>query len=100
MNKQKKYNKIIDERYSLSEKQGAGFIKSEAWEYEGKVVRYNIVYINLAKYPYDNGRIIGYDNAHNLHHKHYLGDIYPVDDFVSYEELVERFKRDLKEFMK
>lgn len=100
MNKQKKYNKIIDERYSLPENQGGGFIKSEAWEYEGKIVKYNIAYINLAKYPHDNGRVFGYDNAHNLHHKHYLGDIYPIDNFVSYEELVERFKQDLREFIK
>ncbi len=48
----------------------------------------------------DNGRVLGYDNAHNFHHKHYFGEISEVDDFTSYQDLVERFERELKEFIK
>ena len=48
----------------------------------------------------DNGRVIGYDNTHNFHHKHYLGEISEVCDFVSYENLLERFEKEIKEFIK
>ena len=98
-NRQKKYTKVIDERFYVPEKLGGGLIKFEAWEYQNQIVKYNMAYINKKQYQGDNGRVIGYDNTHNYHHKHYLGDIYEVDDFVSYEELVERFQQDLKEFL-
>lgn len=94
------YIKVIDERYSLSKKRGGGIIKIEAWEdVSGIVVKYNIAYINHALYQGDNGRVLGYDNAHDYHHKHELGIIYPIDDFVSYENIVERFEAELKEYL-
>jgi hypothetical protein len=43
---------------------------------------------------------MGYDNSHNFHHKHYFGQITQLDDFVNYQELVNRFRDDLKEFLK
>ncbi len=58
-----------------------------------------MVYINIKVCQLDNGCVIGYDNAHNYHHKHYLGDIYEVDDFTDYGELVDRFQQELKEFI-
>ena len=51
-------------------------------------------------YQEDNGRVIGYDNAHDYHHKHLFGEIYPVEDFVSYEEIIERFEKEVKENIK
>lgn len=41
-----------------------------------------------------------YDNAHDYHHRHYKGEIYPVNDFVSYEDIVSRFSEELMEFIK
>ncbi len=78
---------------------GGGMIKFEAWEYKDKIVKYNMVYINREIFPNDNGRVMGYDNSHNFHHKHYFGKIYELDDFISYQELVQRFKNDIKEFI-
>jgi hypothetical protein len=37
------------------------------------VTRYNLAYINHATCHVDNGRVLGFDNAHELHHKHYMG---------------------------
>jgi hypothetical protein len=48
----------------------------------------------------DNGRVLGYDNAHDYHHRHYFGNISPVDDFVSYEDIIERFESEIKEYIK
>jgi hypothetical protein len=32
--------------------------------------------------------------------KNYFGQITELNDFINYQELVERFKNDLKEFLK
>jgi len=96
----KKYIKIIDEKYIVPMKNGGGIIKFEAWEYRGEIVKYSMAYINKDIFPNDNGRVIGYDNSHNFHHKHYFGEIYEVDDFINYQDLVSRFKSEIKEFIK
>jgi hypothetical protein len=100
MAKKKNYTKVIDEQFIVPYKQGGGIIKFEAWEYENKIVKYNMAYINKSVFPNDNGRVIGYDNSHNFHHKHYFGQIIELNDFVNYQELVKRFRDDLKEFLK
>lgn len=99
MAKEKKYIKVIDERFIVSEDQGGGLIKFEAWENDGQIIKYGMAYINLLIFSGDNGRVVGYDNAHDYHHKHYFGEIYEVTDFINYQELVKRFKNDLKEFL-
>ena len=99
MSKKKQYSKVIDERFIVPLQNGGGMIKFEAWEYKDKIVKYNMVYINREIFPNDNGRVMGYDNSHNFHHKHYFGKIYELDDFISYQELVQRFKNDIKEFI-
>lgn len=92
--------KVVDERYTLPKSKGGGTIKIEAWENsEGLVVKYNITYINYQVYQKDNGRVLGYDNAHNYHHKHFFGEISPVEDFTSYEDLLQRFEEEIKEYI-
>jgi len=98
--KKKNYVKVIDEQFIVPIENGGGIIKFEAWEYEDKIVKYNMAYINKTIYPNDNGRVTGYDNSHNFHHKHYFGEITELDDFLNYQELVKRFRSDLKEFIK
>jgi len=95
----KKYNKIVDEKFIIPTEKGGGIIKFEAWEYKDKIVKYNMAYINKNIFSGDNGRVIGYDNAHNYHHKHYFGEIIEIDDFISYYDLVLRFKKEVKEFI-
>jgi len=66
--------KIIDESFTLSRKRGNGILRREVWvDEEGHVVRYNLAYINHALYAGDHGRVLGYDNAHGHHHRHYFG---------------------------
>lgn len=59
-----------------------------------------MAYINHRLYQQDNGRVIGYDNAHNYHHRHYFGEVKPVDDFISYEDILERFENEIREYIK
>ncbi len=62
-------------------------------DHTGKVVRYNLAYINYTLYSGDNGWVIGYDNAHGYHHRHHMGGIEPVDS-SSVEDIEARFEQD------
>jgi len=56
------------ERFELKPKSGGGLLNCEVWGYKenGKTVitRYNLTYINHAIHRRDNGRVLGFDNAH------------------------------------
>lgn len=95
------YVKVVDERYTLPVKRGGGIIKIEAWEdTDGKLIKYSIAYINHSLNLEDNGRVIGYDNAHGYHHKHLFGEISPVNNFINYETTIEQFEREIREYIK
>jgi len=86
--------KIVNETHKISIKRGNGQLRREIWvDKSGKVTRYNLAYINDALFQGDNGRVVGYDNAHDGHHRHWFGTIEPVD-WVSFENIEERFERD------
>ena len=57
------------------------------------MVRYNLAYINHTVFQGDNGRVVGYDNAHGSHHRHFMGMVEPVE-FKSFEDIEERFQAD------
>ena len=85
------------ERFELKSKSGGGLLSYEVWGYvvKGKtiVTRYNLAYINHAIYSSDNGRVLGFDNAHDYHHRHFMGKVEKVE-FISYEATMERFQRE------
>jgi hypothetical protein len=86
--------KVSDDSWSLSSKNGNGVLRREVWEDEkGRVVRYNLAYINHRIFQGDNGRVVGYDNAHGFHHRHVMGIVEPVE-FKSFEEIEEQFQAD------
>ncbi|MGY1490347.1 hypothetical protein ACW4YW_13110 [Methylobacillus pratensis] len=91
------------ERFEPKPKDGGGLLSYEVWGYKtsGKIIvcRYNIAYINHTIYSRDNGRVLGFDNAHDYHHRHYMGQIEPVE-FVSYETTVARFQQEWLEIVK
>ena len=41
----------------------------------------------------DNGRVIGYDNAHGYHHRHAFGRVEAIE-FVGFEDIEARFEGD------
>lgn len=86
--------KVSDDSWSLSSKNGNGILRREVWvDEQGRVVRYNLAYINHTILQGDNGRVVGYDNAHGFHHRHFMGAIEPVE-FNSFENIEERFQAD------
>lgn len=87
--------KIIDESHKISERRGNGKLRREVWidETTKKITRYNLAYINHNIHAGDNGRVLGYDNAHDGHHRHYFGVVKTIK-FVSFEEAEARFEQD------
>ena len=55
----------------------------------GNLLRYSLSLIDLSN-PLDNGRIVGYDNAHGDHERHWMGSVQSVG-FISYERTLRRF---------
>jgi len=90
--------KISDDLWSLSLKNGNGVLRREVWVAGlGKVVRYNLAYINHSIFQGDKGRVVGYDNAHGFHHRHFMGVVETVG-FASFEDIEERFQADWIKF--
>lgn len=85
--------KLIDEQHVISSKKGDGILRREVWvDDNGNVTKYNLAYINLNHFNDDNGRIIGFDNAHGYHHRHYYGKVEAVT-FISYEATERLFEQ-------
>jgi hypothetical protein len=90
----KKHQKVQDTTIRLSRKHGNGVLRREVWiDDKGKVVRYNLAYINHEEFQGDNGRVIGYDNAHGHHHRHVRGKVEAVE-FSGFEDIESRFQTD------
>ena len=90
------------ERFELKPKSGGGLLSYEVWGAVVKgvtvVTRYNLAYINPLAYAGDNGRVLGFDNAHDYHHRHFMGRVEAIE-FVSYEATVERFQQEWQELV-
>ena len=87
-------NKIVNDTNYIPDKRGNGIPRREIWvDGNGKVTRYNLAYIKAALHSGDNGRVVGYDNAHGYHHRHYFGVVTPVA-FVNFDDMEAQFQAD------
>jgi CHASE1-domain containing sensor protein len=83
--------KIIDETIYLKRPRRGAMLKEELWHAEdGQVVKYSLAYVNPAICAADNGRVLGYDNSHDHHHRHFKGKRESFE-FTGYEALAKRF---------
>jgi hypothetical protein len=80
----------------LKGKRKGTVLKDQVWYEDGKVVAYNLVYVNRKLFSRDDGRVLGYDNSHGYHHRHYLGKVEAVE-YTSYEVLARRFLKEVHE---
>ena len=91
MKRAERARKVVDETTQVRCALGEGIIREEVWQdRDGVVVKYNLAFINPSLCPRDNGRVLGYDNSHGHHHRHYAG-VQETAFFSSYEALVQRF---------
>jgi hypothetical protein len=84
------------QEYRLKGKRKGALLKEETCLEEGQIVGYSLAYINLKRFAGDNGRVLGYDNSHGFHHRHFMGKVEPVD-FSTYAALAERFFKEVHE---
>jgi Family of unknown function (DUF6516) len=92
--------KTVDEVSQVFCILGQGVIREEVWvDSRGAVARYNLAFINHQIYSGDNGRVLGYDNKHGQHHKHFMGKQESVA-FRSYEKLLREFLDEVGEIRK
>lgn len=74
-------------------------LKEEVWFEGDRVVKYSLAYVNPRTCAVDNGRVLGYDNTHQYHHRHLRGRAEEIE-FHGYEALVTTFERELREIWK
>lgn len=70
-------------------------LKEEVWQAE-EVVKYSDAYVNPSICGVDNGRVLGYDNSHDHHHKHFMGKRESFE-FTGYQALAARFSNEVRE---
>ena len=97
MKKTGRLRKVVDETTQVRCALGKGLIREEVWQdSRGLIVKYNLAFINHALWAGDNGRVLGYDNSHGDHHRHFAGAEERFA-FISYERLLERFLDEVQE---
>ncbi len=73
---------------------GIGILREEVWVDEtDEVVRYNLAFLLPHCSGVDNGRILGYDNAHGVHERHFMGKA-DIAEFEDYVMTASRFYRE------
>lgn len=104
MNKNKRKIKIervlINEVLTIHKSKGNGMLKR--WirvNEDHEVTRYSLAYINHNIHNGDDGRVLGYDNDHGYHHRHYKGAIEPIE-FINFEEVENRFQQEFEMIQK
>ena len=66
---------------------------------DGQVTKYNLAYINHLVCQADNGRVHGYHNSHDFHHRHFMGKVDAIK-FKDYATLASRFRDEVQELWK
>ena len=80
----------------LRGKRKGAVLKEQVWLEDGKVTAYSLAYINLKRCRVDDGRVLGYDNSHGYHHRHFMGMVDAVE-FTTYAAQLRRFINEVHE---
>ena len=64
----------------------------------GRLLRYSLTLIDTHRTGIDDGRVIGYDNAHGHHHRHCFGEVEPIE-LESYESIEKRFEAEVRKYL-
>ena len=92
--------KIVDETHEISRRRGNGKLRREIWvDASGKVVRFNLAFINREIHRGDNGRVLGYDSQHGVWHRHHLGEVSPVEA-TSFDAIEARFEAEVRAYLR
>jgi hypothetical protein len=75
---------------------GVGILREEVWvDQDGMAVRYNLAFLLPHLSRVDKGRVLGFDNVHGVHERHFMGRAEPFE-FKSYASTARRFYREVE----
>lgn len=89
---------VRDEFYPKGRKRGLVVRIQAQYSRKGRLLRYSLALIDTHNTSVDSGRLLGYDNAHGYHHRHYFGNVEPVE-FESYESIEKRFEAEVRYYL-
>ena len=76
---------------------GIGVLREEVWvDDNDEISRYNLALILSHLFAADKGRVLGFDNAHGVHERHFMGQV-EACDFTDYATIAARFFREAVE---
>jgi hypothetical protein len=91
MGRKSRLVKITDYETNFRCAGGIGILREEVWiDAKGEVVRYNLAFLLPHLSRVDKGRVLGFDNAHGIHERHFMGTVTPVK-FEDYLTTANRF---------
>lgn len=93
----KRHVKAVDETIKILKKKRNGILKFLVnTDMRGNLINYSLAYINPNICHKDNGRVLGYDNKHGYHHKHFMG-IEEKINFTTFEDIQNSFETEWRE---
>lgn len=97
MGKRGRRRKITDYETRFRCSGGIGILREEVWVDESDAVcRYNLALILPHLFGPDRGRVLGFDNAHGIHERHFMGEV-KACAFTDYEATAKRFYREAED---
>jgi hypothetical protein len=66
---------------------------------DGKVVRFNLAFINREIHRGDNGRVLGYDSQHGVWHRHHFGEVSSIEA-TNFDEIEAAFEAEVGPYLK
>ena len=89
---------VRDEFYPKGRKCGILVRIQVDYSRSGRLLRYSLALIDTRSTAVDNGRILGYDDAHGFNHRHSRGRVETVE-FESYESTERRFAAEVRRYL-
>ena len=96
MGKSDRLRKESDYETSFKCAGGWGILREEVWvDEEENVVKYNLAFILPHVSGVDHGRVLGYDNAHGFHERHFFGMVEEIA-YKEFSEIVMKFYQEVE----
>lgn len=97
MGKRSRNRKVTDYETRFRCAGGIGILREEVWvNKNGQISRYNLAFILPHLFAADGGRVLGFDNAHGVHERHFMAQV-EIVDFADYLTTSRRFYREAEQ---
>ena len=95
-NRSGRATKVADVEYHFRCSSGTEAIYREVYvDSLNRVFKYSLAFLHFGICQVDHGLVVGYDNAHGYHERHFMGDV-EIVGFISYEGTLKRFQAEVR----